>query len=562
MMKNRSAAILAALLLFPAAAFGQGAVLQSGLVVPGHTAAWLANGIIADSGYPSLTLNSPVSGQAVVWNGVTAIGAAGTASTPNPTYPLTALPVVAAGQPVCIYDAPSTGANHSLCLGTVGGVATITSAANNGASTGAFTIVNNGAVITLPTTTGGLVGSITGGTGITVGGTSTAPVVSINASQMPTVFDSAFGSTPGDVLWRSPSGWAALGPGANGTCLTYNTSGPSVSWGSCAGTGGTGTVTSIATSGLVSGGTITTTGTISLAAIADGTLVGNVSGGSAVPTANTVTSVLDSALGNTRGSVAERGGSGWTALAPGAANTVFIGNGAGADPSYSALSDLIDNAIGSTRGSLLMRGASGWTLLAPGTSGYAVVSNGAGADPTYQVVTAGLTQPTQTVLATAGSGTFTTPGGAVGLHIRMVGAGGAGGGGGNGGGGGSSTFGSYTAGGGGGGQNSGSVCTAGVGAGGAVNLTGGQGSRNDDGIGGASAFGGGGGRGASGVAPGSGGGVKPSTGASAGCAAGYVEAWINSPSATYSYAVGAGGTPNSGAGAGATGLIIIEVRYY
>ena len=560
MMKNRSAAILAALLLFPAVAFGQGAVLQSGLVVPGHTAAWLANGIIADSGYPTLTLNGPVVGQAVVWDGINAIGSAGTASTPNPTYPLTALPVVAAGQPVCIYDAPSTGANHSLCLGTVGGVATITSAANNGASTGAFTIVNNGAVITLPTTTGGLVGSITAGTGITVGGTSTAPVVSINAAQMPTVFDSAFGSTPGDVLWRSPSGWAALGPGSNGTCLTYNTSGPSVSWGSCAGTGGTGTVTSITfNNGLTSSpNPIVDSGTAGLAAIADLRVLANISGGSAVPVANSVTAILDATAGSTRGSVLERGASAWTIVAPGAANTIFTSAGSGADPAYVTLSALIDAAIGSTRGSVLYRGASGWAILAPGTAGYALVSNGSGADPAYANVTSGLTQPTQSVLSTAGSGTYTVPGGAVGLHVRYIGGGGGGAGStGNGGGGGSTTFGSFTAGGGGGGKSDGTTCTQATASGGTVNLSGGASPYLNTGQanpGSPGAFGGQGSRGAGG---------SSDNGGSPGCSGAYGEGWINAPSGSYSYAVGAGGAlGTSGGGGGTAGYIIIEVRYY
>jgi hypothetical protein len=53
------------------------------------------------------------------------------------------------------------------------------------------------------------------------------------------------------------------------------------------------------------------------------------------------------------------------------------------------LSSAIDSAIGSTRGSILERGASGWAILAPGTSGNALVSNGTGADPSYQAVGAG-----------------------------------------------------------------------------------------------------------------------------------------------------------------------------
>jgi hypothetical protein len=42
------------------------------------------------------------------------------------------------------------------------------------------------------------------------------------------------------------------------------------------------------------------------------------------------------------------------------------------------------DAIGSTRGSLLERGASGWAIITPGTSGYVWTSNGSGADPSWQ----------------------------------------------------------------------------------------------------------------------------------------------------------------------------------
>jgi hypothetical protein len=47
----------------------------------------------------------------------------------------------------------------------------------------------------------------------------------------------------------------------------------------------------------------------------------------------------------------------------------------------------IDAAIGSTRGSILERGASGWQIVAPGTTALPLVSNGSGADPAYQVLT-------------------------------------------------------------------------------------------------------------------------------------------------------------------------------
>lgn len=45
-----------------------------------------------------------------------------------------------------------------------------------------------------------------------------------------------------------------------------------------------------------------------------------------------------------------------------------------------SLSALLDSSFGSTRGSILYRGASGWTPLAPGSAGQVLTSAGAGAD--------------------------------------------------------------------------------------------------------------------------------------------------------------------------------------
>lgn len=56
----------------------------------------------------------------------------------------------------------------------------------------------------------------------------------------------------------------------------------------------------------------------------------------------------------------------------------------GTDTAFASLSSVMDTAFGSTRGSILRRGASGWEIVAPGTSGYVLTSNGANADPTYQ----------------------------------------------------------------------------------------------------------------------------------------------------------------------------------
>jgi hypothetical protein len=66
---------------------------------------------------------------------------------------------------------------------------------------------------------------------------------------------------------------------------------------------------------------------------------------------------------------------------------VLQGNGSGvaAPVTFSAA---IDAAVGSTRGSILERGVSGWQIVTPGTSGLPWVSNGTGSDPGYQALTA------------------------------------------------------------------------------------------------------------------------------------------------------------------------------
>jgi hypothetical protein len=66
-----------------AAAFGQGAVQQSGPVTPGHASVWVQDHVIAD----------------------------------NSVQPLTSLQILGTGTPFCINDAPTTGPYHALCLG-------------------------------------------------------------------------------------------------------------------------------------------------------------------------------------------------------------------------------------------------------------------------------------------------------------------------------------------------------------------------------------------------------------------------------------------------------------
>ena len=161
-------------------------------------------------------------------------------------------------------------------------------------------------------------------------------------------------------------------------------------------------VSSIATTAPITGGTITTTGTIGLqaagvdnsylASMAGGTVKANVTGSPAQPSDASVSSVLD-VVGSTRGTVLYRGVSSWSPLLPGSANDILSSGGAGADPSWQSISATLDTASGSTQGSILYRDSSTWTELPPGTSGQVLRTNGVSANPSWATI--------------AGSGTVT-----------------------------------------------------------------------------------------------------------------------------------------------------------
>jgi hypothetical protein len=256
-----------------------------------------------------------------------------------------------------------------------------------------------------------------------------------------------------------------------------------------------------------------------------------------------------------------------------------------------------------TTGGDLIYGGSGGTAtrLANGTAGQFLSSRGTTLAPVWESFV------TPTVQRfTSGSGTYTTPANVKYIKVRLVGGGGGGGGSGtasytNGVAGGSTTFGT-------------SLLTATAGAGGAIgggaaadggsftvnspavnisSVDGGRGGgtlflgatgdiRSFGGFGAPSNFGGSGGAaswGGAGAAAkansgsgGSGGacsgGYAPNfyTGGGGGAGA-YIEAIINAPSATYSYAVGAAGTAGSAGtsgfagGAGGAGILIVEEYY-
>jgi hypothetical protein len=253
---------------------------------------------------------------------------------------------------------------------------------------------------------------------------------------------------------------------------------------------------------------------------------------------------------------------------------------------------LVTPALG-TPSSVTLTNGTGLPIVA-GTTGTLTVARGG----TGQITLSAFVPTVQKF--TSGSGTYTTPAGVTWIRVTMVGGGGGGGGGGSAGGtggtGGNTTFGTtlLTANGGGGGTGSGTTTggtggTASLGSGPVGNaLQGGTGEgsgfldsagRGQSGSGASSPFGGAGTAvwasnsataaiSNTGSGGGSGGGGTTTPTGAGGGAGGYVDAIITSPSATYSYSVGAAGTAGAAGGGGGvagapggSGLIIVEEHY-
>ena len=100
------------------------------------------------------------------------------------------------------------------------------------------------------------------------------------------------------------------------------------------GGGGTGTVTFVNTGTGLTGGPITTTGTISLAAIANNTLLANTVGISAAPVPTSISTLFDSIFGVTQGAIIYRGASAWSALNPGSNGQFLETQGPAANPQW------------------------------------------------------------------------------------------------------------------------------------------------------------------------------------------------------------------------------------
>ena len=179
-------------------------------------------------------------------------------------------------------------------------------------------ITGSGVISFAPVSTLTVLANITGG--------SAAPI----PNTISDIFDAVFDNSQGDILYRGASGWTYLPPSTSGYFLA--TGGPSAdpSWMA----GSSGTVTQI-NSGLgLTGGPITSSGTLSLSAIAVGDVLANVGGFSAAPNAVSVTDLLDFVFSDTQGSLLYRDAGAWQALAPATSGYVLTTGGAAANPSW------------------------------------------------------------------------------------------------------------------------------------------------------------------------------------------------------------------------------------
>lgn len=145
-----------------------------------------------------------------------------------------------------------------------------------------------------------------------------------------TVLDS-FGLAQGDILFRGPTGWTVLAPG---------------------------TATQLLQTGGPSGNPSWVNAPVTLPSIANNTLLANTSGSAAVPVATTLTTLIDSALGNVRGDILFRNVTGWVVLAPGVVGQFLQTGGSGADPSWAIpSSSFIPLSLGSEPGQTVTDGA-------------------------------------------------------------------------------------------------------------------------------------------------------------------------------------------------------------
>lgn len=182
---------------------------------------------------------------------------------------------------------------------------------------------------------------------------------------------------------------------------------------------GGGTMTNLVAGPGLAGGTISTTGTVSLAAIAAGDMLANAGTATAVPVATALTALIDAAIGSTQGDILYRSATAWTVLAPGNSGYALTSGGAGANPAWSAVGSGTVTSV--TAGA----GLSGGPITASGTliaqwQGGTVTTLGSNLS-----LTSGVLQSADTNIWNAG--TVTTVGSGISLSAGTLTATGSGG---------------------------------------------------------------------------------------------------------------------------------------
>lgn len=308
---------------------------------------------------------------------------------------------------------------------------------NNGSTLAGQAWYNTATIVTVDTTnfsfvrfgTTGTVTSVATGTGLTGGTITTTGTISLasvsdqrvlanisggSAAPIPNtltaIIDACIGSTQGDILYRNASGWVVLAPSTSGFFLQTQGAAANPQWAA----GNAGTVTSVATNNGLTGGTITTTGTLGLASVADGSILANISGGSTFPSANTLTAIIDHVIGSTQGDIIYRNASSWVVLAPGTSGQFLQTLGASANPQWAFGGIGWNNVSGTSQAASVNNGyvignASQTTVTLPATAalGSVIAVQGKGAGG--WVLTANTGQTIQVgSTATSSGGTVTS----------------------------------------------------------------------------------------------------------------------------------------------------------
>jgi len=243
-------------LLLPSLAFGQGAIVQSGVVTAHDFACFLSNGIAYDCGISSL---SPVV-LPVIANGHV-IGNASGSSVAAADYSLTAMldtlatpaqgDILYRNGSVWTFLPPGTSGQFLQTLGAGGNPAWATPTPITYVGSSSILVTGTTISISAP------VSVANGGLGLTVGVSGGIPAY-VNASMIASSgLLTAHGVMLGGGAGAVPSALTSLG--TSGQVLTSNGAAADPSWSSAA----AGTVTSVNTGHALTGGPITATGTVS-----------------------------------------------------------------------------------------------------------------------------------------------------------------------------------------------------------------------------------------------------------------------------------------------------------